>query len=61
MTIRDLLNDCIELQGQVVYCYYDEKKEKRVKIKKEEAMDYEIAYIYCENEKLYFEVRRETE
>jgi hypothetical protein len=56
MTIRDMQNAGIEIQGSVNYCYYDYEAEHRVVITPEEAADREIKYIYCEDEKLYIEV-----
>lgn len=59
MTLRDLYSAGIEIQGPVVYCYYDHEHECRVEIAKEEAVDLEIKYLYCEDGKLYVEVEKE--
>lgn len=59
MTIRDIQNDNIEIQGSVNYCYYDYEAEHRVFITRKEAADREIKYLYCEDGQLYIEVAAE--
>ena len=58
MTIRDLILNCIEIQGERHYCYYDYKKECRIETSEKEAMDDDIKYIYCEDGELYIEVEK---
>ena len=50
MTYHDIIQNCIEIQGNVVFCYYDEEKEERVIITQAEAEHREIKYIYFEHE-----------
>lgn len=59
MTIRDLILNCVEIQGKCHYCYYDNENERRIEISAEEAMDYDMKYIYCEDGELYIEVDKE--
>lgn len=59
MTIRDLLDNLVEIQGECHYCYYDNDSEERVEITEDRAMDYDMKYIYCENGALYIEVEYE--
>lgn len=59
MTIRDLILNCVEIQGECHYCYYDHENERRIEISVEEAMDYDMKYIYCEDGELYIEVEKE--
>lgn len=56
MTLRDLLSNCIEIQGNCHYCYYDEDKDERIEITADAAMDLDIRYIYCAYDELYIEV-----
>jgi len=56
MTYRDLCTDCIEIQSEIVFCFYDYTKEERTIITAEQAADLEIKYLYCENDALYIEV-----
>lgn len=58
MTVRDLCSAGIEIQGNPIYCYYNEDAEQRVNITREEASDLEVKYIYCENNSLYIEVEK---
>lgn len=58
MTVRDLCSAGIEIQGNPIYCYYDDAAEQRANITEEEAADLEIKYIYCENNTLYIEVEK---
>ncbi len=53
------LDQQVEVQGEVKYCYYDEQKERRVIISRKAAEDLEIAYLYVENGELFIEVTRE--
>ena len=56
MTYRDILNALIEIQCEKIFCYYDYDKEERITITEKQAMDYEIKYIYVENNIIYIEV-----
>ncbi len=56
MKVQELFNQ-VELQSEIIYCYYDyENTEERIVIDKEKAKEFEIRYIYCENNKIYIEV-----
>ena len=59
MTYQDLTRTGIEIQCQVVLCYYDYNKDKRVLITREEAQDHEIKYMYVEDDTLYIELEVE--
>ena len=59
MTVNTLLTNVIEIQCEVIYCYYNYLKDERVIITEEEAADMDIRYIYIENEKLFIEVDNE--
>ena len=59
MTYQDLIRAGIEIQCQMVLCYYDYDKDKRVLITREEAQDHEIKYMYVENDILYIELEVE--
>lgn len=56
MTYTDMKSQGIEIQGQIVFCYYDYANEKRKMLTPEEATEYEIKYIYTENDAIYIEV-----
>lgn len=56
ITPNDLIANCIEIQSDVCYCYYDVEQDKRVIISQSEALECEINYIYCINNVLYIEV-----
>lgn len=56
MTYQDMKANCIEIQCQIVFCYYDYEKEKRVILTQAEAEDREIKYIYTEDGAIYIEV-----
>lgn len=60
MTLRDMLDNCIEIQSKCHYCYYDHDAEERVEISAADAMDLDIKYIYCEDGDLYIEVEKEA-
>lgn len=59
MTYQDLTRAGIEIQCQVMLCYYDYNKDKRVLITREEAQNHEIKYMYVENDALYIELEVE--
>ncbi len=56
ITPNDLIANCIEIQSDVCYCYYDVEQDKRVIISQSETLECEINYIYCINNVLYIEV-----
>ena len=58
ITLKDLL-DSAELQSTVKYYYYDYDKEQRIELTEEEAGQYEIKYIYDEDEVICFEVDKD--
>lgn len=59
MTYQDLTRAGIEIQCQVVLCYYDYNKDKRIPITREEAADREIKYMYVEDDAIYIELEVE--
>jgi len=59
MTYQDLIRAGIEIQCQVVLCYYDYIKDMRVPITRDEAQNHEIKYIYVEDDTLYIELEVE--
>ena len=61
MTVTQLLTNIIEIQCEVIYCYYNYLKDERFIITKEMAANMDIRYIYIENEKLYIEVNNDEE
>ena len=56
MTIRDLYQDNVEIQSEIVYCYYDYDSYERKMITQDEAKEKDIRYIYCENSKIFIEI-----
>lgn len=56
MTIRDILDAGIEIQGNLTVCYYSDFKQSRVKLVPDMVLDREINFMYCENDVLYIEV-----
>ena len=59
MTYHDMCQNCIEIQCQTVFCYYNAEKEKRVIITQAEAEHREIRYIYTEDDAIYIKVEVE--
>ena len=59
MTITELFNAGIEIQCEIVYCYYDYNAEKRKEITYTEAKEKDIRYIYCEDNKIFIEIEKE--
>lgn len=59
MTITDFCYAGVEIQSEIVYCYYDYDNEKRVNITRQKAREYDIKYMYCEDNTLYIEVNME--
>ena len=59
MTYQDLIRAGIEIQCEVVFCYYDYIIDKRMPLTREEAASYEIKYMYVENDTLYIELEVE--
>lgn len=60
MKIRELFNE-IDLQGKIIIYYYDEFKNKLVKVKRGEATDEKnIQYMYAKNDTLYIEIEIES-
>ena len=56
MTIRDILDAGIEIQGNLTVCYYSDFQQSRVKLVPDMVLDREINFMYCENDVLYIEV-----
>ena len=56
MTYQDMQSNCIEIQCEIVFCYYDHEKEKRVTISQAEAEDRDIKFIYTEDDAIFIEV-----
>lgn len=48
MTPRDLQENLVELQGEVIYRYYDYDNDQIIDINYEQAKDKEIKYMYPE-------------
>ena len=59
MTYRDMLQALIEIQCEKVFCYYDYNKSERITITEDQAIDYQIKYIYTEENTLYIEIEME--
>lgn len=59
MTTTELFSAGIEIQCEIVYCYYDYDAEKRKEITYDEAKEKGIRYIYCEDSKIFIEVDKE--
>ena len=66
MTIRDLLEAGIELQGHIIVKEYEEENENTIVLSddengtiEEEALDMEITHIYPEDKATVFEVKSE--
>ena len=60
MTIQDLISSGIDIQSEVVYCYYDYTNNERVEISKAEALVRgDIHWIYTENDRIYIELESE--
>lgn len=70
MTIRDLVNQGIEIQGNVIIKRYNQNKDNYTILYKvntgieaysnrifEEIIDNEITFMYCENNYMIFEVK----
>lgn len=59
MKLYELLTSGIEIQSEIVYCYYDEDKCERIVIPRltEYYRSLEVAYIYVDNDCLYIELR----
>lgn len=53
------LNQQIEIQCTIQYCYYDYEKEQRIIISRKAAEDKEIEYMYVERGELFIEVEYE--
>lgn len=60
MTYKDLYSDCIEIQCETTFCYYDYEKEERIIITQQEAENKEIKYIYIENDSLFIEIEMDS-
>lgn len=59
MTYSDMRNQGIDIQCQVIFCFYDYDAERRKILSAEEAADREIKYIYTEDDAIYIEVEGE--
>ena len=55
MKVYELLHH-VEVQVEIVFCYYDYTKYERKIITNEQANGKEIRYIYIEDDTLYIEV-----
>lgn len=61
MTVNELLEN-IEIQTEVVICYYDEDKNERIELQRcEEIGDKEIKYMYVDNDSIYIEIDIDNE
>ena len=56
MTYIDMKEQGIDIQNQIVFCYYSYSQDRRVILTPEEAAEKEIKYIYTENDSIYIEV-----
>ena len=59
MTYSDMRNQGVDIQCQVIFCFYDYDAERRKILSAEEAADREIKYIYTEDDAIYIEVEGE--
>ena len=59
MTYSDMRNQGVDIQCQIVFCFYDYDAERRKVLSAEEAADREIKYIYTEDDAIYIEVEGE--
>ena len=59
MTYSDMRGQGIDIQCQIVFCYYDYEAERRKALTAEEAAEREIKYIYTEDDAIYIEVEVE--
>ena len=59
MTYSDMRNQGVDIQCQIVFCFYDYDAERRKVMSAEEAADREIKYIYTEDDAIYIEVEGE--
>lgn len=56
MTVSELLEN-IEIQTKVVICYYDDEKNYRIEVQRnEEINDKEIKYMYVDKGEIYIEI-----
>lgn len=61
MTLRDMLDSGIEVQGDVDIKIWSEEKQSYFGLKFEKALDMEIKFLYSEQNRLTFEMRHESE
>ena len=59
MTYGDMRNQGIDIQCEIIFCYYDYETEQRKIMNDKEAAEREIKYIYTENDVIYIEVEKE--
>ena len=60
MTYNDMKHQGIDIQCQIIFCYYEYETERRKVLTDEEAAEREIKYIYTENDAIYIEVEVEV-
>ena len=56
MTVREFLSKGIDIQCEIVFCYYNYNKDVRVICKFDQVADEEIRYIYVDEGRIYIEV-----
>ena len=61
MTYSDMKNQGVDIQCQVIFCFYDYDAECRKVLSNEEAADREIKYIYTEDDAIYIEVEGDND
>ena len=57
MKVYELLSE-VDMQSEVRYAYYDERKECRIELTRNEANGEEVRYMYVDDGMLYIEVEQ---
>ena len=56
MTVREFLNKGIDIQCEVVFCYYNYNKNEKVICEFDQVADEEIRYMYVDEGRIHIEI-----